>query len=280
MNKVVKIVLIVIAVLAVLYGLLLAATHLTDQSYTDTRYDSDGNVIGEIKYSFEVKNLLIEKRMDYELEYKPGTDKIIKAVDYVYWFDNPGVLSHRETYTFSEEFPPKVYPYCFRKRYPYSTVSREEFDGNGAFTYTAVSEYNENGDLINERLFDSTGELSSRATFEYDQNGDLIIKRLFDKLDELSSYFTFEYNENGDIIKECEFDNQDNLTETVIYEYNDEGKVTKKETLDGEGKLQKYQTYTYIEEESRQGTQVDFYDSEDNLLDSIFTGTSFDSVEV
>ena len=45
MNKVVKIVLIVIAVLAVLYGLLLAATHLTDQSYTDTRYDSDGNVI-------------------------------------------------------------------------------------------------------------------------------------------------------------------------------------------------------------------------------------------
>ena len=277
MNKVVKIVLIVVAVLAVLYGLLLAATHLTDQSYTDTRYDSDGNVIGKIKYSFEVKNLMIDKHVEYEFEYIPGTEQIIKAVDYVYRADSPLVLGSRCTYTFSEDFPARFDNY-FTEYFPNLVKKDEIFDENGALLETLVCEYNADTFETKHTVYDADGKLTGYSVFEYNEKGSKTKELRYDGEGNLTGYTTREYNENQHLIKESSFDSQDRMIdcETYRYEFDDDGHVTKAETYDSEGNLKKYYICTSIDDETRKGSLIEYYDSEGNLVDSVFMGIEFE----
>lgn len=75
-------------------------------------------------------------------------------------------------------------------------------------------EYDENGNIAQEKVFEGNGELISYATYTYDKNGNRITESFFDAkgVPESSRKYTYEYDKKGNWIKRIKY-----LKEKPVY---------------------------------------------------------------
>ena len=107
------------------------------------------------------------------------------------------------------------------------------------------SEYDENGNSVEEVKFDGYGDVIGKSVYVYDDKGHLIGEETYDDSDDLEEKLSYERDGNGRLIKEY-VHYLDGAKDTILYKYNDDGKLVYKVLNDEDGDLEKEEKIEYF----------------------------------
>ena len=106
------------------------------------------------------------------------------------------------------------------------------------------SEYDENGNTVEEIKFDGYGDEIGKSVYVYDDKGHLISEETYNEFDDLEEKLSYERDENGRLIKEY-VHYLDGAKDTILYKYNNDGKLVYKVLNDEDGDLEKEEKIEY-----------------------------------
>lgn len=164
--------------------------------YSSTEYDSMGNTVREVKYSFDgIAEEGIERKYD-------DASRLVEEV-----YIAEGEVAERKSYNYNE----KGFIEQEIKHY---------LDGSAD---TILYFYDEEDRLTGKELRDSDGVVEFSQKYEH--KGDkLVTERHYDEAERLTSEKTFSYDEQGRLVESTEWnDEEDRLMRNVV-EFDDQGK--------------------------------------------------------
>lgn len=128
-------------------------------------------------------------------------------------------------------------------------IIREWLNGETCHEY-----YNDNRDLLSNRIYDANNKLKGDITYIYDNNNLLIKVLSMGEYGKSKSEVTYQYNTQGKLICRIEKDSNNVIKKTTTYNYNNQGLYIQTiENFSGKQYINKYE-----------------YDDNGNLLSSNF----------
>ncbi|MCF7792518.1 MAG: hypothetical protein K9N09_01165 [Candidatus Cloacimonetes bacterium] len=143
-------------------------------------------------------------------------------------------------------------------------IEEKNFMEDGTIFSSSVYEYDESGN--NSKIIDSDGAgIKYCYKYDYDEDGNMLEEKQFGANDDLLGKYIFEYDEKGYKIKSQEIDTDGNVTTTYKYVNNNDGKPVEQKIFDGD----EQRNHTKIEyDENGNLTKSWLYDEDDNLKET------------
>ena len=187
-------------------------TEFNSQGYLikETSYDEKNKITYVTKYTYDLKNNLIEKSTPqigillinkYDLENKCiQTDEL----------KNDKSLKFRTKNKFSIDG---------------KLIEANTYNSKGAFYKKSLYKYDEKGNLIDISWYNKDGTLSFKVLKDYDERGNIIKEdNLIDILGERGSTMTFTYNNQSKVI-ETHFTSNDGMEYNRTTDYDEFGNI-------------------------------------------------------
>ena len=155
----------------------------------ENEYDEDGNIIREIRTS-------------YDSDTGQKQSQMIKKYTYD---ENKNRIGYAESHHDDE----KTYSFLWEREYDENDrkTAFYLYDNETAASYKSESRYDENGRMISYTGFDKSGNVLVKRETEYDTSGKVIRKNEYDADDNLIRYFKNEYDDFGSLTRQAMYEN-------------------------------------------------------------------------
>jgi hypothetical protein len=132
--------------------------------------------------------------------------------------------------------------------------------------------YDDKGNRIGINYYDTSGTLINKSTFQYDDKGNIIEEKYYKGNDILDYICTFKYDDKGNQIEKNDSyqDTKFKITHKRTYKYDKKGNMIECKICDGNGNIFKTYTYKY----DVKGNRIEWdYIGSDNEVKGIYTYT-------
>ena len=127
-----------------------------------------------------------------------------------------------------------------------NSVSESIFKPSGELKFRQISNYNDNGKLVEKVRFNLDGETLVRNLYRYDENGNRIEDlQYFNTNENPSIKTTYKYDELGNKVEEFMYNPEDRLIAKWLSKYNDQNSLVEENYYYADGSLSAQEVYSY-----------------------------------
>ena len=195
-----------------------------------------------------------EEEAEPQPEYREVTERV-QLVEKKSFYYPDGVLDRYRVYTYAETGADLLEEKLFnaedelqeRTDYSYEAgkiVSETTYDSDGNTVSTHRYEYDEDGNLVEDRLLGRNEELQSISRYEYGEKGRKVKWSVYDADDSLLAYTEYSY-EDGKNTRIENYRPGGTLDDYFVIEYDDRGRRKRETWYTASGDIEEYRTYTY-----------------------------------